>query len=137
MFGEQHPPGLPGMPQHNSGNQTDPEVMLAHAELTAAYARYMQRVAPRQPHHSPLMHAPAAPMVHAPPAAMPKPTSAPSSKRAPAPDSGSSLWTLVMTFVIGAVCGGYCVSNMPDPGADGRQQQQQRSSRSTSTARSD
>jgi hypothetical protein len=113
-------------PTSLAGNQADPAAMQAYAEAAAAWARYMQLLnAPRQQQLAVPMHMPSA---HVPPP-VPRSATAPSSKRLNAGESGSSMWTIIVCLVIGAVIGFCCGAQ--DPASQQQQEQplQQRGSR--------
>jgi hypothetical protein len=104
MIGAQQPePGFPTVPTQ------DPEALLAYAEATAAYARCLQRMAPK------------------PGSKQPNDAEVPRSKSAQAagPGSSSSLWTIIACLVIGAVGGVVCDRNMRAAADEDRPQLQQ------------
>jgi len=142
MFGEHHqqPPGQPVLaplnPNPFAGNHaSDP--MLAYA--AAAYAQHMQRFAPQQhampmyvpapmppPHHAMSMSVPASSMAYAPPSLPRKQGAAATSRRAQASDTGSSLWTIVVSLLVGIVIGVACARQSSPPQEQPSPQQQLR-----------
>jgi len=115
MIGAQQPqqPGFPSMPPQ------DPEALLAYAEATAAYARWLQRMAPQSQHHA-QQQLP----VHG-SYAVAGSKQSDDAKAVAAEPRSSSLRTIIVCLFLGAVGGVACDRSMRAAGDEGRRDQQQ------------
>jgi hypothetical protein len=124
MFAAQQPE-QPGFP---TATPQDPEALLAYAEATAAYARLLKRIAPQPQQHAQQRQLPGHELYTDTQAGPKKPAdddAGQGAKSAQAAVAGSSLWTIIVWLLIGAVGGVACDRNMRAAADDRHQPQQQ------------